>query len=861
MAFELFGPAPSFPAIQGAPQPSTNLSQIMQLIGLVSTLNNRAQMQSLNNLRMAMYQQQLENGRSEQDKKRILTDRYLHDYAMRVATNPEAKAEYRTIMDMSPARREEEFQKFNDKYIEPYKYYYPNDYVKPRDVYNYLLHEPITKAKIEAKQIDDDYWNGMWQSIKADAAHLWGGIKNAATLGQNAQQYAKEVNDAKQEALKNSIYLQDKQRRERHGETFLKQPLSMELQSILSSLPTLSAYFGAAAAGPAAPVLTGGLSAALGDVDYAGAVEGTPGAMSAPERFGNIAANAAFGALAPGVARPFRAVRTRLNPAYKPLAPAQSRGAAIARGAADSAAGMAALGAGQQAANNYFVGSVTGQDIPLTQGVADAAVQGAILGLPMGAFFGRNNFVPPKQEVQITPKAQGGSEKTPTGSNPPKTPTGSGGAGNVEQTPPTSVLQNSLLNVATDIQRTRGETVMRDMVQYQDSSVLKIHDLILKGATSEDLKTRAMNEIWANDSTNIKPEEQGFAAALEKFTPQDNPALDRMLTSAANAKGAGVVSGKIKSTMGSYTKRHSTFQNLRQWKEDIAYALSKNDNITPEKKLELARAIDKVYDDVIRTREWEAEDSISTFVNRSGKVEDVFNGAGSKGTSQNAATGNPSNISATASTAGDASKSPDVNVKTTVGDSNAAQSGVVNGAASQNNGTTPQDTGAAQAAADNPTGTPEGRTGETLTRNQTPDASAGKLNAQTGKQPSSPESEQTPSGSDSSGLDPTRAIDRVIQLRDAGNDIPVIASEIVRVAKDDNTSSTAISNQDAKFFYNEVKETFDDNVGILRVADPNAKLFDELDPKERAEQIQKFLETKIAARDVNQTDSTQTVCL
>lgn len=853
MAFELFGSAPSFPAIQGAPQPSTNLSQVLQLIGLVSTLNNRAQMQSLNNLRMAMYQQQLENGRSEQDKKRILTDRYLHDYAMRVATNPEAKAEYRTIMDMSPARREEAFQKFNDKYIEPYKYYYPNDYVKPRDVYNYLLHEPITKSKIEAKQIDDDYWNGVWQSMKADAAHLWGGIKNAATLGLNAQKYAKEVNDAKQDALNNSIYLQDKQRRERHGETFTKQPLSMELQSIISSLPTLSAYFGAAAAGPAAPALTGGLSAALGDVDYAGATEGTPGAMSAPERFGNIAANAAFGALAPSVARPFRAVRTRLSPAYKPLAPAQSRGAAIARGAADSAAGMAALGAGQQAANNYFVGSVTGQDIPLTQGVLDAAAQGAILGLPMGAFLRRNNFVPPEPETPITPKAQSKSEDAGTGqiTPNPRTPTGSGGT---EQTPLTSVLQGSLLKVSPEIQRTRGETVMRDMIQYQDPAVLKIHDLIAKGATSEDLKARAMSDIWHNDSTNIKPEEQGFAAALEKFVPQDNAALDKMLTSAASAKTAGVVSGKLKSTMGSYMKRHSTFQNLRQWKEDMAYALSKNDAITPDKKLELARAIDKVYDDVIRTREWEAEDSISTFVNRSGKVEEVFSGTGSQGTGQGTNAGNPTNLNATASTTGDASKPTDLNAEKTGGNSNATQGGVINGAETQNNGTAQENNGAAQAAADNPAGTPEGYTGKTPPGDQTPDASTREPNAKTGEQSGSPKPEQTPSGSNSDRLD------RVIQATKSRTDLKLIADEVVRIAKDPKAGSTVIYTDDAKAFYNEAKEAFDDNAKILQVADPNAKLFDELTPEEKSEQVQKFLETKIAARDVKQDEPERPVC-
>ncbi len=851
MAFELFGSAPSFPAIQGAPQPSTNLSQVLQLIGLVSTLNNRAQMQSLNNLRMAMYQQQLENGRSEQDKKRILTDRYLHDYAMRVATNPEAKAEYRNIMDMSPARREEAFQKFNDKYIEPYKYYYPNDYVKPRDVYNYLLHEPITKSKIEAKQIDDDYWNGVWQGIKSDAAHLWGGIKNAATLGQNAQQYAKEVNDAKQEALKNSIYLQDKQRRERHGETFTKQPLSMELQSIISSLPTLGAYFGAAAAGPAAPAITGGLSAALGDIDYAGAVEGTPGAMSAPERFGNIAANAAFGALAPGVARPFRAVRTRLSPAYKPLAPAQSRGAAIARGAADSAAGMAALGAGQQAANNYFVGSVTGQDIPLTQGVVDAAAQGAILGLPMGAFFGRNNFVAPKQEVQITPKAQGGSEKTNQIQPEPRTPTGGNG---VEQTPLTSVLQNSLLNVAPDIQAKRGETVMRDMVQYQDPAVLQIHDLILKGATSEDLKTRAMNEIWANDSTNIKPEEQGFAAALEKFVPQANSALDRMLTSAANAKTAGVVSGKIKSTMSAYTKRHSTFQNLRQWKEDIAYALSKNDNITPEKKLELARAIDKVYDDVIRTREWEAEDSISTFVNRSGKVEEVFSGTGSQGASQNSNAGNPSDLDVTASTTGNASKSTGTDAEKTGGNSDATQSGVINGAETQNDGTPQENNGTTTAEKADTSGATEGRAGATVTGDQTPNAGAGEPNAETRKQPDGAEPKSPSGGSNSARLD------RVIQATKSGTDLKLIADETVRVAGDPKAGSTIIYTEDAKAFYNEAKEAFDDNAGILKVADKNAKLFDELTPEEKSEQVQKFLQTKIDARNIDQTKPEQPVC-
>ncbi len=92
--------------------------------------------------------------------------------------------------------------------------------------------------------------------------------------------------------------------------------------------------------------------------------------------------------------------------------------------------------------------------------------------------------------------------------------------------------------------------------------------------------------------------------------------------------------------------------------------------------------------------------------------------------------------------------------------------------------------------------------------------------------------------------------------------MPIISSEIVRVAEDPkaSTSSTVISNQDAKFFYNEVEDLFNENAGILHVAGANAKLFNELTSAEKAEQIQKFLETKIAARDVDQTDFTQPVC-
>jgi len=103
-------------------------------------------------------------------------------------------------------------------------------------------------------------------------------------------------------------------------------------------------------------------------------------------------------------------------------------------------------------------------------------------------------------------------------------------------------------------------------------------------------------------------------------------------------------------------------------------------------------------------------------------------------------------------------------------------------------------------------------------------------------------------------------LDRVIQATKSGTDLKLIADETVRVAGDPKAGSTIIYTEDAKAFYNEAKEAFDDNAGILKVADKNAKLFDELTPEEKSEQVQKFLQTKIDARNIDQTKPEQPVC-
>lgn len=828
----LGGGAVSMPTIQGAPtvNPLAGLSQIMQLVSMASLLQNRAQQQEMNQMRMAMWQQQMEDGKTEADKKRILRDRYLKDYAMRVVTNPDFRTEYSNVLRLSPGRQEKEFKKLHDKYIEPLKYNYDNTIVKPKDVYDYLLYDKILDARQKAKAIDDSRWSGLWDSIVADAAHLGASAANTLSFlpGIDARSLAQWATEQKQKAVAKNLWLQDQERRAQQGEGFLDQSVSDMARTILGSVPSLAGFIGATAAGTAVggpiggltalgraaggalggALATGALGGAMSDIDYAAAINSSQlseaekeAAMSGLERYGNAAVGTAFGALAPSIARPYRAVRGALSKSYTPMALPTSRLAAVARQGIDTAAGMGLMGAGQQAASNIALGSVLNQDIPWYRGTLDAAAQSAIPGLFMGGYFGRRNPIKPPTESPDTNLRRPPTTPTPPGTPNPGTPNpNNGGVGKNLETPPENVnatpeeaapvSKNVDVEAAADA---RKQLIIDRINASKDADVQQFAQMLAK--------EMPIDAILAD--TSVAPR----IKKLLGFDSSQEPAIeikDGSFKSLAKTKSDKMVEKKIVHLLSNKLGNEGApaekailvktiYDRLRE-----KLATPEQYGLDAEQATRLSKLADKAYQTALKENKLEMEGALIEYGEKARqKVAQTQPEGGSpnigSGNSVDSRTSASTRTTTPESTAGTTSSPGEVR--------SPIEGGVVNGTSTPTDGANQTLNGANQGEGTLTGGETPGRAGKSPVGSTQTNAGAGKPNAQAREQPSSGQSESGLSGSNAD------RIDKIRRMFAANNINNGAASTAIGLAARTGNNNNYVYAADAKMIYSEVEKS------------------------------------------------------
>ncbi|MBD5585293.1 MAG: hypothetical protein HDQ88_09445 [Clostridia bacterium] len=270
----------------------------------------------------------------------------------------------------------------------------------------------------------------LWDSVRRGFTDLGRAISTIRATPQEKQAAARASNEAAQEAAANNAYLDEMNRRREEGRSTLGMALrptglSITFGESLAGLGgTLAAQglsglaggaLGAFMAGPAGAAAGANLGRTIGQ--FAGAAAGGALAAGPLSEYSNVRRiegsnlsdtekleaidksnagwyGAAVGAIplgpASGTAMALRQIpRTApyVGRLSRMAAPAQTYTGGVIKGLAPNAIDAATLGAGFNVAGNYAYNQATGQTIPLTEGLGDAIMEGAIIGLPM-AFLG-----------------------------------------------------------------------------------------------------------------------------------------------------------------------------------------------------------------------------------------------------------------------------------------------------------------------------------------------------------------------------------------------------------------------------------------------------------------------------------------
>lgn len=793
----LSGPSSfSVPPIQGAPapvDPLSGLSQIMRLASMSSMFENRALQQQMNLMRMQMWQQQAENGRTKAEQDRILKERSLQEYATRLVSNDEFRKRYHEIRQMSPGRQEKAFQQLKKDFIEPLRYHFNPEYVTPEKVYNYLFYDKIQEAKNKAAEIDKDYWSAMGGNIKTAFKNAAAGLSGLFS-GASMLDIAKEVAANQQANVAEHPYLQDQELRRSQGDSLVDQPMSDIAHAALSELPTVGAYIGASLAGAGLGAIGGpagvtagtfagpaALSAYLGDLGFAQQANTLPAdqaqdTMDSPERLANIGINAALGVLPVGLARNL----SRIIPASSLLGRAVQYGASPATGrfgsvlqhTLDSALGGAVMGAGAGVANNMLFGSASGQDIAWDQGLQDSALMGALLGGPFGAFIGaraplaeppaptpptgQNQTPPPQPQNQPPQNPQARSRSRTPNQTPPQNPQALPQPQNPQaqaqnQTPPPQPQPQQPQN-QTPQPNVPPVNSKRTAPPTGDALVRYVQTLRDEGKSVEEIQTSVTTDLWGNDTFNNGDinVSDGLYPAKEITDKTIIDTANKTVTQATKLKNSGQRDKKFKTFLGKSKK----FADLRDRRALLDRIVDEDTTLEPEAKAALHDEIADAYTSLAQNNasyktaaalhkilyenpSEPAGESMVPDAELASLIQEYGEGANGKSQSQGtdtaAVNNNPADSGLTAGAPADASVTPDGTAQEAGGGGSTAASGVVDGAAAQVNRTPEAPAGTAEGA-----GTPAGegqagRAGEAASERAPADASAGSPNARAGE--------------------------------------------------------------------------------------------------------------------------------
>lgn len=277
---------------------------------------------------------------------------------------------------------------------------------------------------------DVSFLDSTWDAIKRGASDLGRAITTIGASPQEKQAAARASNEEAQQAAANNAYLDEMNRRREEGRSTLGMALrptglGITLGESMAGLGGTLAAQGlgglaggaiGALAGPGGAVAGANIGRTIGQL--AGAAAGGALASAPLSEYSNVRRieasdlsdsdklaaieksnaglyGAAAGAipLGPGAGLGMalrqipRTAPYGLGTLSKLAAPAKTYTGGVIKGIAPNAIDAATLGAGFNVAGNYAYNQATGQAIPLTEGLGDAIMEGAILGLPM-AFLG-----------------------------------------------------------------------------------------------------------------------------------------------------------------------------------------------------------------------------------------------------------------------------------------------------------------------------------------------------------------------------------------------------------------------------------------------------------------------------------------
>lgn len=277
---------------------------------------------------------------------------------------------------------------------------------------------------------DVGFFDTLFSELGRGATDVYRAITTIGATPQEKQAAARASNQEAQEAAANNAYIDEMNRRSAEGRSTLGMRLRPTGLAVTlgESLPGLGGTIAAQGLMGAAGGLIGGLvggpaGAAAGSTlgqtvgRFAGAAAGGAAAAGPLSEYSNVRRieasdmsdadklaaieksnaglyGAVVGAIplgpAAGAGMALRQIpRTApyVGRLSKLAAPAQTYTGGVVKGLVPNAIDAATLGAGFNIAGNLAYNNATGQAIPLTEGLGEAIMEGAILGLPM-AFMG-----------------------------------------------------------------------------------------------------------------------------------------------------------------------------------------------------------------------------------------------------------------------------------------------------------------------------------------------------------------------------------------------------------------------------------------------------------------------------------------
>lgn len=277
---------------------------------------------------------------------------------------------------------------------------------------------------------DTSFVDSLWDSVRRGATNAYRAITTIGATPQEKQAAARASNQDAQEAAANNVYLDELNRRSAEGRSTLGMRLRPTGLGITlgESLAGLGGTIMAQGAGGAIGGIVGGFfggpaGAAAGSTlgqtigRLAGAAAGGAAVAAPLSEYSNVQRieasdmadaeklaaieksnagwyGAAVGAIPVGPAavtgmalRQIPRAMPRVGVLSRMAKPAQTYTGGVVKGLAPNAIDAATLGAGFNVAGNLAYNRATGQNIPLTEGLGEAIMEGAILGLPM-AFMG-----------------------------------------------------------------------------------------------------------------------------------------------------------------------------------------------------------------------------------------------------------------------------------------------------------------------------------------------------------------------------------------------------------------------------------------------------------------------------------------